>query len=351
MTGLITLERELMDDRVSSIRMPNARVRKDAAPLVRGDGASAFDHYPAAERNYRQAYFANDKQETNKPSFPFISKQYAKDIWRIPVYWGISKIFEPLVNATSGSTDKGTQIMNAFLGMAYNWSGQLSNVHFRNAMPKIAAWRGFARGQSDMKEMYSIDVGGFEMPVFVYDANPVELIKKNFTISPDGQYVISRFNRKLGDFCKRTTWLQDGAAAKYTRGDYKELIDASLANDWFAREFTWDMQQFGPITATGNVGPFSVNKYGRASTMGIWFRNMVGDKVYDALDIPFDMLGPAGLGVISRGAQQVFKDSEYKAISAVRRSLIQSPRKNLQYDLKISYVQAHAPAIYTILTT
>jgi hypothetical protein len=338
-------QRELMDDRVSTgLRAPRA--------AVNGDGASAMDFWPNAESHYRQAYFAQEKQEGNKPSFPFIDRKYSKNIWRIPIYWGISRLFKPLVDATSGSPDKGTQILNAALGMVYNWTGQLSDLYFRKGMPKLAAWRGFANGQSTMKVMYTIEVGNFEMPIFEHSTDPVELIRRNFAISPDGEYVVSRFNRKLGGYCsKGASWVKDGSALKYTRGDYGDLIDADLANNWFARDYTWDMQQFGPVTGTATIGSFLIKSYGRPSKMGTFFRNMIGDKIYDVLDIPFDMLGPAGLGLISRGAQQAYKDSEYKAIAAVRRSVIQTPRKNLAYDLKVSDIQPYAPDIINYLSS
>ena len=73
--------------------------------------------------------------------------------------------------------------------------------------------------------------------------------------------------------------------------------------------------------------------------------------MYDIVDKPFDMLGPAGFGLISKVTQQEFKDVEYKAIASWRRSIIQTPRKNLAYDLDIGYVSAHAPQIITYLTS
>lgn len=353
--------KELYDESVirTKLRMPRARIREDASPAILGEGPSAFYYWPAAEKYYREAYFARAKMGERPKKFPIIDGKYARNIPKIPILWGISELSKYGMNALQDNPDMVGQLIYGLLGMANAWSTQLYKSYFISGMPLVAAYKGFAEGQSKINGMATIEVGEYELPIFKYqsglaNADIVRMIKDNFEIDVRGGVVISRYNRTCGEWVNNDYLAR--SAEKETRGDLGKLVDPNRAKSWFVRNYTWHMQQWGGITDSAPItvpgGSFDLKAYSRPHAVSTFLRNLIGDNVYDYFDAPFDMLHAAGFEVIPPVAQQAFKEWEYKSIQFIVRGLTRNPSRNrLRYDLPISYVQIHAPAIYFILTS
>jgi hypothetical protein len=269
---------------------------------------------------------------------------------KIPFYYAIKKALTPIKkNLESYVMSGGDLITNMLIYPVVSGIQNLAEQQFgaksQEVFPKFRAWYDFSRGASTIERLYTVayTVGGVtrEFPLYITaggDPQPTDdkLESGIKTVIDDHKSPLN--GTEIGGEFYRSDFSLIGAE-KYTRGDFKKLVEPGFFRKWFIRDDTWLIQQYGERDLTlerdvlVNGTTHHVNVYKRPSEFLYLIYWGVGDKIYDIIDTPYDPLQKYIEKRIPKQAQQILLRDEYKTIAGVRRGLFNTARTPLEYDM------------------
>lgn len=235
---------------------------------------------------------------------------------------------------------------HSLLRGAINSTAQMNRQKYitgiNDVAPGLAVQKRFSEGASKIEKLYCVEYDGFDVPVYMTEKEDiapnddvltknVKSIKDNLRSAYDEKgMIIELYNDNFGN----------KAASKYTRGDVDKIEDVLEFRNWFIRDDTWLMQQYGDRihddekTIEVDGESFYVKVYARPSTLQTWMYWAVGDKIYDFIDAGFDPVQEEIEKYLSPDARQLMLKEEYKVITSVIRSVFSSRSPELRYDLR-----------------
>jgi hypothetical protein len=289
----------------------------------------------------------NDDKGLRK--YPFVDferlrKDFGDVVGSILKYHLVEGVYQALnVEGNAETGGIGWKIIDGVMkGMKFGYKGNFKNK-LPDMFPKIAVWKRFADSTANIGKLYTVEMSGFEFPVYITDSagklpDPsMELLSKNIDeIAETGKSPYNSIEEMVKFYNNDFSRL---AAGKFTRGDFESsmLEDPRQFRKWLMRDQTWLVQQYGDVVDEISVtlehgATAKVRVYDSTSSMTNWLFWAVGDQIYDFIDAPLDPLQRKVEGY-SRDAGQIFLKTEYKAISGITRAFFTSNRLPLLYDV------------------
>lgn len=297
----------------------------------------------AAYGGFRKPY-EDIKDDLNFVNFNQLNELGLSTAWNYAMYSGTKLVYDTL--KIDEKIQKGGIFSSLVGGFIKSKLFQYREGYSKNLpkmFPIIDVWQRFYEGSSTIGELYTVEIDGYELPVYMRDIEekkpePDEKMLKGAikTIAEKG---VSPYNtiESLDDFYNSN--FSTLAAVKYTRGDFQSdmLEDPRKFREWIIKDDTWLIQQKGDIKNTKDVTldngkKVNINVYGRPSGLNMWLYWFAGDKIYDFIDAPIDPIQKI-METYSRDAGQLFLKEEYKMIAGIRRNFFCSGRKKLLYDV------------------
>jgi len=301
-----------------------------------------------------------------RPKYPFVNgKQLFSNgnWWKIPASYAtyhIGKHYREIFDEEARNQVQAGQNVGWGLKLARNaadsaerWSLETFEQGYNYAFPKIAAWTDFAISPSRIQHLYTVEVEGFEVPIYAqgFKQGKGQYLKGRVDVPEDLQDLPANFQQELAERVKYTldnkeSWLDKGAGEdlsnlydqwwtvvggdKYSRGDFPNRFeDPHKMEKWFVKDDTWVIQQYGDTNVEPNVvvdgTAYTVKRYKRPSNLMMWLYSF-----FDPIQrrIWKDEHKTEG----SKAWEQTFIEAEYKPIAAFRRMLF-SNRRPLAYEL------------------
>jgi hypothetical protein len=209
---------------------------------------------------------------------------------------------------------------------------------FPRVTPKVAVWKDFSDGASKLDRLYTVEIHGAEMPVYMAerkDPEPTdEMLEENIKFARDKKESQYNATEKTVPFYDED-WTR-AATNKYTDQDFELLEDKKEFRKWLVRDDTTLWRQFGKLDKEKELqvdnAKYNVKVYKKPGRFITWLYWAAGDQMYNAIDTLYNPLqkwllkGPKDL------VQYLLK-LEYKAISGARRTLFSRQYPQLAYDL------------------
>jgi len=280
----------------------------------------------------------------NKQKFPLVSaKDLYTDGWKIPFQYAMYRAAEHFKKPERERVTLSDNIIHGYLDEVGKINEQKYKIGFDNTFPLVSAYKGFANDPTIIDTMYTVEAYDHEFPVFVRDKNDshptdkmlstaIETVRDQKKSPYDERNKTDKFYYQPFDI---------KAAPKYTRGDISNeaLFPEPLRfRRWFVMDDMWRIQQYGkikeekPITIDGTT--YTVRHYEKPDKWNSFIYWAIGDKIYDAIDGPFDIVQEKIIKTLPPPARQYITKEEYKMIARVRRSFFTNfSRKPLVFDL------------------
>jgi len=264
--------------------------------------------------------------------------------WKTPFYYLASRAIR---GVTKPEDERVTNLENAFYGAldaTSKYYDQRARIGFHETFPKIAAYRGFVNDPTNIDSIYTVELEDHELPLYMRDEND-PLISDQ--IAEDGiRHVRDKWKSTYDDKPRAIEQLYDesfdgSAAPKYTRNDInneKLFPEPTRFRRWLVMDDTWRMQQYGDLLEESSYNVDGVNytvrhykKPDKSNSFWFWFW---GDKIYDFVDAPFDLVQEKLIEQLPPSFRQFITKEEYKMIARLRRSFYRNWERNpLTYDL------------------
>ncbi|MFH1364097.1 MAG: hypothetical protein ABIH52_00410 [Candidatus Aenigmatarchaeota archaeon] len=289
------------------------------------------------------------KEDSSKIKYPFVNiKDFLEGGWKVPIYYAAHRTADYLRDSYQESLPPSDKRSKLSIGLIdyLNWQSTLYEQRAisraNKTFPKLMAWRGFYNDPTEIDTMFTVEMYDHEFPVFIRDKNdPLptdsELIKNIQTVRDKMK---SPYDPR-GAIDELYDEEFDGIPAqKYTRGDIKndDLFPEPLRlRQWLVKDDTWRIQQYGdfkPKSMTVDGISYTVREYMKPNKINSFVYWAIGDKIYDFVDAPFDVIQATLIKNSPPGFRQFITKEEYKMIAKIRRSFFTNgSRRRLVYDL------------------
>jgi hypothetical protein len=287
---------------------------------------------------------ANNNQSEGLPQYPFVdAKEFRKDFWGLLKDYAIYNVIDAV--KPSYKTRERSKGMNA-LGRLLDSQELMYEQSFfekkNRIFPKLAAWNRFSKGASKIDRLYTVEMYGIEMPVFMSkkgDEDPTdEILTENIRSAKRDKESV--FNQKKMILNLYDDKFSDVAAEKYSRSDMSKREDPYEFRNYFIRDDSWLIQQYGKrdekrekeIDVDGER--YQIKVYMKPSRWRNWLYWAIGDKIYDIIDAPFDPIQKRAEKNMTPDARQIMLREEYKVITSLIRALMRSRSPQLDYEAR-----------------
>lgn len=279
--------------------------------------------------------------------YPFFdSKKLGEEGFALVKDYAIYKAIDWLKPAEDKRKTKAWKIFGEALDSTQEFHKQGYITKLNSVAPKVAIWKRYSEGASNIDKLYTVHIHGAELPVYITekgDEKPTEdTIKENIKKARDTKK--STFNKKSEIISFYNGNFSNQAAKKYSRGDFDKIEDQAEFRKWFVRDDTWLIQQYGKRvheeeTSVNLDGMnYDVRVYTKPGKFMNWLYWAIGDKVYDFVDAPFDIIQERIEGELGKDARQILLKNEYRAITGLMRALFSTKSPELNYDCTEPYL-------------
>jgi hypothetical protein len=271
--------------------------------------------------------------------------EFAKDGLGMVFDYALYKLINAVKPSEQSRTTKKKKVFGALLDNIEIAYRQNFREKYQRVTPKIAAWSRYADGASTVEDLYTVELHGAELPVYIMsekDTEPTDdTLAENIKTVRDTK--TSPYNERDQIIPYYYGRFSDIAAEKYTREDLNNIEDPHEFRKWLVRDDTWKIQQWGKrdpskekVIMVDGV-PYQTKVYTRPGKLRSWLYWAVGDKIYDAIDAPYDPLQKRVEKGMTPDARQILLKQEYKAITTAIRAFFSifftGRTPQLQYDL------------------